>query len=303
MPAPHIEHYTHITADGQRLQVEIRTPAQRPPRQPTHTAQPTLLCLHGHPGTGQCLAPLTEYFSQTWRTIAPDLRGYGRSRCHAPFTMTTHLADLTSLLDALHVKQCVVLGWSLGGILAIELALQQPQRIAGLALLGTAARPYSQHPSVTTREVLLTAIVGLLSTIWSTCPLLPIWGRRSLFQYLIQQHTATTYQRIGQYGVAAYLQTSQHAKAALNQALRQRYDREADLGRIRCPSIVLYADQDVHICAEASRRTAQQLSKSVMYRYPHTAHLFPWEIPEQVQRDLEPWLYQTQQRFNVGLDN
>ncbi|MEO0319864.1 MAG: alpha/beta fold hydrolase, partial [Pseudomonadota bacterium] len=41
---------------------------------------PPLLCLHGHPGTGRCMSVFTDVLSRDFTTIAPDLRGYGRSR-------------------------------------------------------------------------------------------------------------------------------------------------------------------------------------------------------------------------------
>ncbi|NJN21753.1 MAG: alpha/beta fold hydrolase, partial [Leptolyngbya sp. RL_3_1] len=55
---------------------------------------PTLLCLHGHPGNSQALSVFTDRLSQQFRTLTPDLRGYGQSRTRHPFEMTDHLQDL-----------------------------------------------------------------------------------------------------------------------------------------------------------------------------------------------------------------
>ena len=58
-----------------------------------------LLCLHGHPGSKHCMNVFTEPLAHHFKTLAPDLRGYGQSRPTTPFTMTQHLEDLVELLD------------------------------------------------------------------------------------------------------------------------------------------------------------------------------------------------------------
>ncbi|MEM8543398.1 MAG: alpha/beta fold hydrolase, partial [Cyanobacteria bacterium P01_H01_bin.119] len=105
-----------------------------------------ILCLHGHPGSGQTMDVFTAHLSRRYRTLAPDLRGYGRSRTAIAFDMGDHLTDLRQLLNDYDIAHCLVLGWSLGGILAMELALAYPKRVSGLILVATAARPRGSHP-------------------------------------------------------------------------------------------------------------------------------------------------------------
>ncbi|HEY9888901.1 MAG TPA: alpha/beta hydrolase [Candidatus Obscuribacterales bacterium] len=252
-----------------------------------------ILCLHGHPGSGRCMAVFTEGLSAHYTTLAPDLRGYGRSQTSQRFTMGDHLDDLIALLDALELESVIVLGWSLGGILALELALQQPQRIAGLMLLGTAARPLGSHPPVTWQDNAWTAIASLVNWLAPGAP----WhinhlGRRSLYRYLIQQHTPAAYRRLAAEALPAFWQTSKFAHQALNQALREGYNRLPQVAEIAVPSLVLCGECDRHITAAASQATAQHLRHSTLITYPATAHLFPWEIPDQVMADMQTWLAQ-----------
>ena len=51
--------------------------------------------------------------------------------------MRDHLSDLKALLDRLEIERCLLLGWSLGGILALELALLYPDRFSGLILIAS----------------------------------------------------------------------------------------------------------------------------------------------------------------------
>lgn len=252
-----------------------------------------ILCLHGHPGTGYSLSVFTNHLAKRYQTIAPDLRGYGKSRFNANFDMRDHLTDLEALLDRLKIDKCLILGWSLGGILAMELALMLPHRVTGLILVATAARPRGNHPPISLADNLYTGIAGILNYIkpgwrWN----IETFGKRSLFRYLIQQHTPTAYRYIASSAVPAYLQTSNAATTALYSAIQSGYNRVTDLEQITCKSLVLAGSEDRHITADSSLETAQHLIDSQWQCYPNTAHLFPWEIPGEILRDIDLWLEQ-----------
>lgn len=237
------------------------------------------------------MAVFTNHLAQRFWTIAPDLRGYGKSRVQSDFEMTDHLADLENLLDRLQIDRCLLLGWSLGGILAMELAIRFPDRISGLILLATAARPRGNHPPISWEDNLYTGIASLINQLkpgwdWN----IETFGKRSLYRYLIQQHTATAYQYIADAAVTAYLQTSPFATRSLGKSLQAGYDRLAELSTLHCPSLVLAGANDRHITADSSLETAAQLPFCQVHCYPNTGHLFPWEVTEQMLADIDRWL-------------
>ncbi|MEM8544118.1 MAG: alpha/beta hydrolase, partial [Cyanobacteria bacterium P01_H01_bin.119] len=205
--------------------------------------------------------------------------------------MGDHLTDLRQLLNDYDIKHCLVLGWSLGGILAMELALAEPERVSGLILVATAARPRGSHPPITWQDNLFTGVASLINRA------VPSWrwnidtfGRRSLYRYLIQQHTAHAYRRFADEALPAYLQTSRQASQALDHALKAGYNRLPDIAQIQVPCLMLCAEGDRHITAASSMETARQLPDCQLQTYPNAAHLFPWEIPDQVLTDCDRWL-------------
>ena len=71
-----------------------------------------------------------------YRIIVPDLPGYGASdKPDTLYTLDFFVAALSGLLDALDIQRCVLVGNSLGGAIAIKLALDQPQRVSRLVLM------------------------------------------------------------------------------------------------------------------------------------------------------------------------
>ena len=250
-----------------------------------------ILCLHGHPGSSKSMSVFTNHLSDKYQTISPDLRGYGLSRPQGNFQMRDHLDDLETLLERLQIDQCLLLGWSLGGILALELALKSPQRFKGMILIASAARPRSSHPKIKWQDLLYTGIAGIINYIkpkwqWN----IDTFGRRSLFRYLICQQTPTAYGYLATEGVPAYLKTSKVAEQALAQEIAKGYNRLEDISEINIPSLVLAGAEDRHITAASSQETAKKLKYCQYKCYPETAHLFPWEVPNQVLRDIDMWL-------------
>ncbi|MEB3828048.1 alpha/beta fold hydrolase [Phormidium sp. CCY1219] len=270
---------THLTYSTLHLNVKLRG------------AGFPILCLHGHPGHSGCMSVFSDRLSHRFQIIAPDLRGYGKTRAQSPFQMRDHLEDLDALLDRLNLDKYLLLGWSLGGILALELALRHPHRVTGLILVASAARPRSSHPPVSWQDLFFTGVAGIINRIkpswqWN----IDTFAKRSLLRYLIAQHTPLAYRYLALEGTSAYLQTHRHAQQALNAALKAGYNRLDELPQIQCPALVLAGAADRHITAEASRETAERLNRCQWTCYPNTAHLFPWEIPDRVLWDIEQWI-------------
>ncbi len=111
---------------------------------------PVLVFLHGFPEAAFVWDELIEHFSDRYRCVAPNLRGYERSSAPADVEAyrAKHLvADISSLIDALGGELAALVAHDWGGALAWGLAAQRPEAVRRLVIIN------SPHPATFLREL------------------------------------------------------------------------------------------------------------------------------------------------------
>jgi pimeloyl-ACP methyl ester carboxylesterase len=96
-----------------------------------------LLLIHGNGGSIAAFKNNIPYFAKKYKVIAVDSRAHGKSvdgRDSLSFEMMAD--DFAALLDAMHIRAAYVIGWSDGGINALELAMRHPEKVIRLASTG-----------------------------------------------------------------------------------------------------------------------------------------------------------------------
>lgn len=109
--------------------------------------------IHGHPFDRTLWAPQLAALRDGFRIIAPDLRGFG----HSPVTpglvsMRDYAADIEELLDDLGIARAAVVGLSMGGLVAMELAASRPDRYWAIGLVATTMEPPTPKDRATRLE-------------------------------------------------------------------------------------------------------------------------------------------------------
>lgn len=98
----------------------------------------TLLLIHGNTSSSIFFEPLFEKLPPGVRVIAPDLRGFGQSTYNKPIENLTDFAeDLKLFLDHLGIGCVSMVGWSLGGNVAMAFASTYPEMVSNLILLSS----------------------------------------------------------------------------------------------------------------------------------------------------------------------
>lgn len=93
-----------------------------------------LLLIHGIGASAEDWEGQIPEFAARYRVVAPDLRGYGRSQRKGPFSIQRFAQDCWALLDRLGIQRCCIVGHSLGGAVALQMAVDQPQRVERLVV-------------------------------------------------------------------------------------------------------------------------------------------------------------------------
>lgn len=114
-------------------------------------AGPDLVLLHGWGLHGGVFTGIAQQLAQRYRVTIIDLPGHGRSPAHGPF----ELIPVAERVAAAAPQQAAWLGWSLGGMIATEIALIAPEQVNQLILASSSPRfvtardwPYTMDPAV-----------------------------------------------------------------------------------------------------------------------------------------------------------
>ncbi|MEK6687795.1 MAG: alpha/beta fold hydrolase, partial [Gemmatimonadota bacterium] len=101
-------------------------------------ASPPVLVLHGSPGDHGQVGPLAVALANVHRVLSPALPGFGGATAKIPdYSIAAHAEYLVQLLDSLKIPAVHLVGYSMGGGVAIELADRAPSRVASLTLVSS----------------------------------------------------------------------------------------------------------------------------------------------------------------------
>ena len=104
-----------------------------------HGAGEPLVLLHGGLGAAELWAPVLPALAAGRRVIAVDLQGHGHTAdVDRPFRAETMADDVAALIEHLGLERADVMGYSLGGLVALRTAIQHPQRVRRLVLVSIA---------------------------------------------------------------------------------------------------------------------------------------------------------------------
>ncbi len=113
-----------------------------PPTDPSDPVDPPVLLIHGwNIDAPTNYGYIFPHIQSTQRVVMFDQHGHGNGpRRSDPYTLDDAAADAVAVLDALNIRDAIIVGYSLGGAVAQTLAHRHPHRCAGIVLAATAGR-------------------------------------------------------------------------------------------------------------------------------------------------------------------
>lgn len=263
---------------------------------------PPVLFLHGITHAAVIWAKQFEELSPTQRVLALDLRGHGASRPgHAGISIERCATDVAQLLEALDLSGVVVVGHSMGGMVAIELVADHPEaaeRVAGLVLVGASAAPLGSAsvllrwpvPNLFARRGQAPGPLGASPEPMAAVqePQAPEEGAGSCSRSraLVARAWALGRLSFGADPAPAQMRLAWSVTAAtplssLPAAARAAasFDRRRDLGRISVPCEVLVGEKDRLLCPSHSLRLAAGLGAARLTVVKGAGHMVMLESP------------------------
>lgn len=185
-----------------------------------HGEGPPLLMLHGGLGDLRMMSSLVSVLERQRQVIQVDLQGHGRTPLgERPLSRQAMADDMAVLLQRLGVQQADVMGYSLGGWVALRLAVQHPKRVHRLALVSTPFSNDGWYPDIVAQQGHLGAAAA------------PAMRGTPLYRAYAE--------------VAPRPQDFPALLDAVGGVLRERFDWTADARHLSMPTLLAYADADM----------------------------------------------------------
>jgi len=213
-------------------------------------------------GTGSALA------QAGYTAIAPDLPGYGDSVSVDPYDMASLAARVVALIGALQPKRCVLIGHSMGGMVALELMVLAAERVQALVLSGTSSA--FGKPDGAWQAEFLAQRLGPLDAGAGMASLAP--GLALGMASPTAPHDAVA---------RAAVLMSAVPQATYRSALRAivGFNRRELLGKLRLPVLCLAGEDDRNAPPALMQQMASRIAGAEFHCMPGVGHLANMEAP------------------------
>jgi pimeloyl-ACP methyl ester carboxylesterase len=236
---------------------------------------PPLLLVHGLMVTGDMFEPVIELFATRHRVIIPDLRGHGRSRgLKPPYSAAQLASDLSWLLEYLRIDSTAVLGYSHGGAIAQQLALDYPERCNRLVLACT----YTFNMA-TFRERLEGRLVPHVINIIGM-------GR---FAKLVSKGLKQIGEEQADRVIGLIADQDRNLMMSAWRAA-MTFDSRRRLTEIKCPTLIVAASNDYAVPLHHARMLRDGIIGSQLVVIEDTNHALLWMCPAELVRVTEEFL-------------
>lgn len=245
-----------------------------------HGPGPAVLFSHGTLLDRTMYAAQTAALADRYRTIAYTSRA-GTSEYATAYDLDSLVSDCLEVAARAGVDRFVLVGMSVGGFMAIELALKYPERLAGLVLMDTMADAYTSEEKAQFAEVFL--------PMKSEDPIPATFAETFIPIILGPQAVANRPDLIDSWVRKWRARPSRSVWGEYNSWI-SKSDRLSRLSEIEIPTLIVHGEQDNGIDIAAAERMHARIPGSAFARIPGAGHLVTEENPDAVSTALASFL-------------
>lgn len=238
---------------------------------------PAFVFAHANPFDHSLWLYQIHRYSLWFRVIALDLRGYGRSERTPHCSVPLMTGDVAALLDELGIDQCVYCGNSVGGRVGLQLALDSPERLRALIVVGSTPSG-RENAAAFAQRVQGYKTVGIRGGYYES-------HLRSLLSPEFQQS------RIGDYLVNLFLErgdTLQEGPIVASFESSQDWSVKEELHKIRLPLLVIAGEKDR--ARQRCREIHELVPGARYYEIAGAGHACGLEAPDEFDRAVFDFL-------------
>ena len=236
-----------------------------------HRRRPWLVMIQGMGLDRLGWQPVLGTLGRHFRLVLVDNRGFGSSSQAGSFSVADMAGDVVAVLDAAGIRRAHVMGASLGGMVAQELAIAHPERVDGLILACTAEGWPFAYPMPAASVRMLAATAGLTAE-----AALRRHTENALSARTVRDHPELVSRLVE-------IQRSRPADTAAlsaQAAAGARYAGRLRQRRIRARTLVLQGGADTVVDPRNARLLADRIPGAELVIFPELGHLLFWEDPD-----------------------
>jgi len=267
---PHAESSRFAKVDGVRIHYQEKG------------VGPPLVLLHGFTSSTYSWKDVFEPLSRKFRVIALDLKGFGFSgKPDGDYTRRAQAVLVAHFLDQLKIEKAWIAGNSMGGEVALNFALQNPQRVSGLILIDSGGVAVKGSGSLAPGYLLVPVLGRVLTALALTSDKLAREGLEKSFY----DDAKVTAERVAYYYLP--LKTRGGQLAALRARTQSaQFPFEVELPKIAAPTLIIWGAEDELIPLEAGRRMNAVIKGSKLVIFEKCGHLPQEEVPARVVEEI-----------------
>ncbi|MFN2221434.1 MAG: alpha/beta fold hydrolase [Candidatus Promineifilaceae bacterium] len=217
-----------------------------------------------------------------YRCLLYDFRGQGQSEVTEDgYDLDTLADDAAAVIEALGDPPVHFLGFSMGGMVGLRLAIRRPELLRSLMLVDTSADAEGAENKI--KAQLLTFLARRIGPRFVTGQVMPLFFSKHFLKDPARQGKVREWR--GHFEA--------NDRIGVSRAVRGVIEREAVIGqldKIRMPTLIVMGEEDAATSPEKSRRMQAAIAGSLLVTIPRAGHMTPVEEPEAVNAALESFL-------------